>query len=305
MFSVVNNALGVPLITDMQVLQLLTTAESALARAGVEESRLEAELLLRGCLNLSRSRLFLMLDSALTTEQGQTFAKVLSRRCQREPLQYIQGSCEFWSLDFAVNESVLIPRPETEFLLEHVFSTLPDEYLEGKSKKKCLDLCTGSGVIAVVLAQELPTANILAADTSFAALRTAQHNINKHGMEGRIDLIQSDLLTGLLAVPLFDLIVTNPPYIKDGDLPGLEPEVRVWEPQLALSGGSTGMDIIKKICFAAACRLKPGGWLFMEIGSDLAKPVEELFLASNDFERIQILDDWSGRPRVLQAKRIS
>jgi len=157
----------------MLVQQLLKTATAALAGAGVEESDLEAELLLRGCLNISRSRLFLLKDQHIDPVLEQRFQKLLSRRCSREPLQYILGSCEFWSLDFYVAPAVLIPRPETEFLLEHAISTLGLE--RDIPELTVLDLCTGSGVIAVVFAMEFEHAAVTAADYSPAALALVVH----------------------------------------------------------------------------------------------------------------------------------
>jgi len=284
----------------MRVQQLLKNAAAVLAEAGVEESRLEAELLLQGFLNVSRSRLFLLYDKQVEPVQKQRFHELLFRRCRREPLQYILGSCEFWSLDFYVAPAVLIPRPETEFLLEHVFSTLALE--RDIPEFKVLDLCTGSGVIAVVLAREFDHAAVTAADYSHDALSLAQKNIVRHGLTDRINLVCADLLTSFKIGQVFDVIVTNPPYVIAGDLPGLEPEVRDWEPELALSGGKSGMDVIDRICRGAVHHLKPGGWLFMEIGADLEEPVEKTFSSSGRYEQVGIVQDWAGRPRVLQAK---
>lgn len=285
----------------MQVQQLLQNAAAVLAEAGVEESRLEAELLLQDCLDVSRSGLFLLQDYRLSPEQKLLFQEYLSRRRRREPLQYILAGCEFWSLDFKVTPAVLIPRPETEFLLEHVFSTLSDErYLQPQN---VLDLCTGSGVIGVILALEFKQTTVMAVDYSLDALIVARENIAHHGLEERIHLLCADLFTCFSPELFFDVIVTNPPYVKAEDLAGLEPEVRDWEPELALSGGKTGLDVIDSISQDAIKHLKPGGWLFMEIGSDIGESVEHIFAKNGLYEQIKIVEDWSGRPRVLQAKR--
>lgn len=286
----------------MQVDQLLQTAAAALAEAGVAESRLEAELLLQGCLGVSRSRLFLLNNQQVDSQVEQKFQHCLSRRCNREPLQYIQGSCEFWSLDFQVTPAVLIPRPETEFLLEHTLSTLAKVQPQS-SPRKILDLCTGSGVIAVVLAREFAGAAVTAVDCSWQALQVARKNIVCHGLAERIDLVCADLLTSFRPGFCFDLIVTNPPYVLSGDLAGLEPEVRDWEPVLALSGGTAGIDSIERICWNAALYLQPGGWLFMEIGADIEAPVVKVFTECGQYRRVSVSDDWAGKPRVLQAKR--
>ena len=286
----------------MQVQQLLKIAVAALADAGVGDSKLEAELLLRDCLGVSRSRLFLLHDQLVKPNLEQQFQDVLSRRCRREPLQYILGNCEFWSLDFHVAPAVLIPRPETEFLLEHVFSTLDSE--RDSSELTILDLCTGSGVVGVVLAIEYDHSVVTAVDYSLDALAVARKNIVRHDLEERINLVCADLLTCFRPDQVFDVIVTNPPYVKDCDLSGLEPEVREWEPELALSGGETGMDVINRICEEAFHHLKPGGWLFMEIGADIGEQVEHVFAASNRYEQVSVMQDWAGRPRVLQAKLV-
>jgi release factor glutamine methyltransferase len=283
----------------MQVQQLLKTAAATLAEAGVEDSRLEAELLLRDCLGMPRSHLFLLHDQQVKPKLEQRFQQYVTRRYRREPLQYILGSCEFWSLDFHVAPAVLIPRPETEFLLEHVFSTLGFE--RDLPELKILDLCTGSGVVGVVLAMEFDHAAVTAVDYSPDALAVAQENIVYHGLEERINLVCADLLIGFRPDQVFDVIVTNPPYVKACDLSGLEPEVRDWEPELALSGGETGMDVINRICDDACYHLKPGGWLFMEIGADIGDQVKHLFTASERYEQVKIVNDWAGRPRVLQA----
>lgn len=300
-------------MTGVQVHQLLTAATASLAEAGVDDSALEAELLLRHCLGVSRSTLFLLHDQAVAPDKEQYFQELLQRRCLREPLQYIIGSCEFWSLEFLVSPAVLIPRPETEFLLEHCFSTLQQHENKQENSnpnsdhpQRILDLCTGSGVIATVLAQEFPQSTVVASDYSHDALEVAQHNISRHNLKDRIQLLQADLLTAFPCTstsPTFDLIVSNPPYIKAGDISTLEPEVRDWEPHLALSGGNTGLESVIRICQDAKPLLHPKGWLFMEIGADIGQEVEQVFLLAEGYENVQVVADWAGHPRVLQAQR--
>lgn len=280
----------------MNIPQLLKDAAAALAQAGVEDSSLEAELLLRHCLSLSRSGLFLRQNETVLPEQAAQLSALLHRRCLREPLQHILGSSEFWGMDFLVSPAVLIPRPETEFLVEHVLSIL-------QSPRRVLDLCTGSGAIAAVLAKELPAAQVIASDCSLAALAMAQANLRRHGLEDRVSLLGADLLTAFRPAPLFDLIISNPPYIKSGDIAALQPEVRDWEPHLALSGGPSGMDAINILCAEAAQILRPDGWLFMEIGADISAETEQALAAAGQYEEIRIISDWAGRPRVAQARR--
>ncbi|WP_339136988.1 MAG: peptide chain release factor N(5)-glutamine methyltransferase [Candidatus Electrothrix sp. GW3-4] len=289
----------------MLVHQLLRSATSTLAEAGLEDSALEAELLLRHCLDISRSKLFLLHDQSVEQKTEYRFRELLQRRCQREPLQYIIGSCEFWSLEFFVSPAVLIPRPETEFLLEHCFATLLHNAATGQQPQRILDLCTGSGAIAVVLAKKFPQSRVIASDFSQEALRVANKNISCHKLDDRIHLLRADLLTAFSCTPLFDLIVTNPPYVKADDILTLEPEVRDWEPHLALSGGKRGLDSIARICQDTLPLLQPGGWLFMEIGADIRQEVEQVFLKNGGYEQVRVVDDWAGRPRVLQARRQS
>ena len=284
----------------MQVQHLLKSAAVCLSKAGVESSSLEAELLLLACLGISRSALFLMGEEQIDAATCKQYQEFTSRRCKREPLQYIIGCCEFWSLDFYVTPAVLIPRPETEFLLEHAFTVVAGN--EQKIPSLCLDLCTGSGVISVVLAKEYPKARIHASDYSVEALEVARRNIDSHNLAERITLICTDLFTGFDDKTQWDLIVTNPPYVKSTDIADLEPEVRDWEPDLALSGGVSGLAIIQQICHQAYRHLQKGGWLFMEIGADIAIPVFNLFQNSGRYERIKIVPDLAGRPRVLQAR---
>ena len=290
----------------VHVHQLLTAATRSLTEAGIEDSTLEAELLLRHCLDVSRSKLFLLHDKPLKEEVKLRFQELLQRRCQREPLQYITGNCEFWSLEFLVSPAVLIPRPETEFLLEHCFFTLQQQENSNPNSdhpQRILDLCTGSGVIATVLAQKFPQSTVIASDYSQDALGVAQQNISRHKLKDRIQLLQADLLTAFPSVPLFDLIVTNPPYIKAGDISTLEPEVRDWEPHLALSGGNTGLESVVRICQDALPLLQSNGWLFMEIGADIGKETEQVFLEAGGYENVKVVADWTGHPRVLQAQR--
>ncbi len=285
----------------MTLAQHLHAAAVCLAQAGVASSTLEAELLLRHCLQLSRSALFLQAQRTLQPEEEAQFQELVARRCRREPLQYLVGSCEFWSLDFHVSPAALIPRPESEFLVTHALNTLAGA---DQIPHNILDLCTGSGVLAVVLAQEFPQAHIQALDLSWEALQLARHNIEYHGLTERIHLICADLLTCFAPSPLFDLIVTNPPYIKAVDIPTLEPEVRDWEPHLALSGGPTGMDCITQIFESGAAYLQEGGWIFMEIGADLEQEVLHSIHAVDCYDQIQVLADWAGLPRVAQARKV-
>ncbi len=225
---------------------------------------------------------------------------VLDRRCLREPLQYIFGSLEFWSREFAVSPDVLVPRPETEFLLEHALAMVR----QGSGPPRlALDLCTGSGIIAVILALEL-SCPVLAVDCSPAALAVARRNVLRHRVGDRVMLFCADLFSALPTRPCLDLVLSNPPYVAERELETLEPEVRQWEPRIALAGGPDGLDVIRRIAAGCAACLRPGGWLFMEIGYDQGQAVSDLFSSPGlGFVDVAVLPDLGGRPRVLQARK--
>jgi release factor glutamine methyltransferase len=285
----------------MQVHQLRTSAAATLAGAGIEQAELEAELLLRHCLGCSRSGLFLRLDETLDPRDEEAVNRLVARRCTREPLQYITGSCEFRSLEFTVTPAVLIPRPETEILVDLALAGLARD---NNPHPLVLDLCTGSGCIGASLALELPGARVIGCDLSPGALAVARGNLRRHGLEERVLLLCGDLMTAFDQGLRFDAIVTNPPYVVSSDLAGLQPEVRDFEPRQALDGGEDGLDCIRKIRDQARCFLRPGGRLFMEIGSDIEAGVLQTFRKCGAFSELQVHPDLAGLPRVLQARLI-
>jgi len=281
----------------MRIDALLADAAARLAAAGIADAAPDARLLLQHVTGLSRSQLVLRADQDVDETVLARYRELLARRCQRIPLQHLTGSQEFWSLDFAVSPAVLIPRPETEFLLEQVLATCT-----GGTMTRALDLCTGSGVIAVVLARELGCP-VVAADIAEAALRVAQENSVRHGTVDRVLPLCCDLFAALTPCAVFDLIVSNPPYVAEEEIDGLEPEVGRAEPRLALSGGPGGMGCIERIAAEARHHLRPGGWLFLEIGADQGERVDRLFRSAvPGYGQVRVIDDWAGRPRVLRAR---
>ncbi len=286
----------------MSFAQLYRQAVRRLSQAGIDEAGNDAILLLEWCFGLTRSLLFLHGEQEADVERLPCFEDALERRAAREPLHYITGICEFWSLDFVVSPAVLIPRPETEFLLDHTLSTFGPA---GFSGGPVLDMCTGSGVIAVVLALELGADRVIAVDQSFAALQVARGNIQKHRQSGRVDLLCSDLFSAIRPGPAFELIVANPPYVAGGVLASLQPEVRDWEPEAALAAGSRGLDVIERLVRQAPSFLRPGGWLFLEIGADQEAAVYRLAAGQDGsaYDSVAVVSDWAGRPRVLQARK--
>ena len=283
----------------MQISGLIVAATRQLAEAGIEEATLDARLLFEHLTGLGRTHLVLHGDEEVAEAIVADYQQLVERRCERVPLHHLTGTREFWSLTFAVSPAVLIPRPETEFLLECALAACKEE----APVCRALDLCTGSGVIAVVLAHELGC-QVTAADCSAAALAVAADNVARHQVADRVSLVRGDLFDRLDPHAPFDLIVTNPPYIAEEEIDLLEPEVACAEPRLALSGGSDGLRVIARIAIDAAAYLRPGGWLFVEIGADQGRSAPALFATSGTrWESVRVLDDWAGRPRVLQARR--
>ncbi len=281
----------------MTVDSLIEAGCKQLAQAGIADASLDARLLFQHLTAMSRSEIVLNGNRLVDDSTSEAYYRLIARRCTRTPLQYLTGSREFWSLDFLVTPDVLIPRPETEFLLERALASC-----SGRTIHRALDLCTGSGVIGVVLAKELGCC-VDAVDISPSALMVAAENIIRHQVGLQVSLICSDLFSALHRKKSYDLIVSNPPYIADDQLERLEPEVSQAEPRLALSGGASGLEIIARIAAEAGCYLRPDGCLFVEIGSDQEAGATVLFTAAKEqYGQVRVINDWSGRPRVLQAQ---
>lgn len=288
---------------DRVLKDVFQEGKDLLNKAGIVSYQLDAELLLGHCLQKSRTQLILDSDHPVSHSKYQIFKKMLKRRLRSEPIAYIIGEREFWSLPFTVNRHVLIPRPETEFLLEKVFSEV-----SGSSKEivNCADLCCGSGVIAVVLALELHVP-VTALDISDKALEVARENIVRHGVEKLVVTVSSDLYSRLSREKKFDLIVTNPPYVSKRDIEqNIDLEVSGYEPKLALDGGEDGLEIIRKIAHESLNRLTPEALFLMEFGADQGEEIKSIFcnqsLGDKRYESVQIFKDYSERDRVLLAK---
>lgn len=280
--------------------QLYLEGVQRLAAAGVAEPEVEAALLLGHVLGHSRTQFFLALEQEIPTPQLALFKTLLSRRLLREPLAYIIGEQEFWSLPFTVSRQVLIPRPETEELLEKIFATVRQE---GLPSGPVLDLGVGSGAITVVLARELPERLVFGADLSPAALEVARENSLRHQVQSRIFLLNSDWLTAIKQERRFALVVSNPPYIADAVLDTLQPEVRDFEPHRALSGGADGLSEIRALAAQVHRVMLAGGLFFMEIGADQQEAVLKIFSSFPEYDRLQVHPDLAGLPRIFQARR--
>lgn len=286
----------------MRVVDVLADAADLLQKAGVTDYERDARTLLEFTLGKSRSELFLAAREVIEDDLILLYKTLISRRVQREPVAYIIGEKEFWSLPFTVTPDVLIPRPETEFLLEQVFSkTSQNNYSRGK----IVDLCCGSGVIATVLAKETGK-EVVAIDVSSKALEVSRLNLKRHKLLDKVQLLMGDLLEAINQEAVCSLIVTNPPYVSKLDVAGnLEPEVAEFEPHLALDGGERGMELIKKIRVQAENVLLPRGQLFMEFGAEQGDEVTKLFSSrihgQSGFSKVEIIKDYAGRDRVLHA----
>jgi len=280
--------------------EALTNAENTLRDAGVENARLEAEGLLAHSLKAGRAALYARLKEELGDEAAWSFLGLVGRRAAREPSQYLTGEAEFCGLTFSVTPAVLIPRPETEILVEEGAG-----YLKENAAALVADLGTGSGCIAVSLALRLPGAQVYAVDSSVFALEVAGKNARAHGVDGRVKFLLGDLFGPLESEGLsgkLDLIVSNPPYIPSGEIPGLQPEV-LYEPIGALDGGPDGLEFIKWLINRSPVYLKAGGWLLIEIGMGQADSVRSLVEAEAALEYIGFIKDFAGIERVLVAKR--
>jgi release factor glutamine methyltransferase len=281
----------------MRIDALLAEATRQLNTAGIAEGALDARLLLQHLTGLTRSQIVLHATRLLDPQTRARYLELINQRSRRIPLQYLTGSQEFWSLDFTVTPAVLIPRSETEYLLEQVLATCKETGVV-----TALDLCTGSGVIAVVLAKELKC-NVVAADISEVALKVTRCNVGRHGVADLVQPLCSDFFSALDLHHPFDLIVSNPPYVAEEEIDALEPEVGRAEPRLALSGGPGGMHCINRIAQEARHHLRPGGWIFLEIGADQGGAADRLFRSTvPGYTEVQVLNDWAGQPRVLRAR---
>jgi len=295
----------------LNIKEVLARSAQWLAEKGLESPRLDAEVLLAHLLAMSRLELYLAWDRLLNDKQKEQYRDLLKRRANHEPVAYIVGRREFHSLDFRVTPDVLIPRPETELLVELALQRVRGDAVSGvdgmdgmdgvSRPLRIADVGTGSGAIAVVLARELPEARLTATDDSEPALKVARHNAETHGVAQRIVFRCVSLLEGLEGS--FDLIVSNPPYIAERDRETLPLDVVRYEPTRALFAGEDGLEVIRLLIPEAAERLAPGAALLLEIGAEQAAAVQELFAADGRYETAEPHQDFRGIERVVSAVR--
>jgi release factor glutamine methyltransferase len=278
---------------------LIAWAKDYLTRYGVSSPRLSAELMLGNALGYSRVELYMRYDQPLKKAELNCFKELLLRRRGHEPMAYILGEKEFWGLDFKVGPGVLVPRPETEHLVEEALARLP----KGEPLR-ILDLCTGSGAIALSLAMELPQAEVCAVELEHEALKYAQYNLDRHELNGRVNLYQGSLYDPVApAGGFFEMITANPPYIPQREYDELSPGVKEFEPEKALLAGKDGLEITRHIIRGSGAFLRAGGWLLVELGAGQAQAATAIARASGIFEEVAVAPDLAGIDRVLICQR--
>jgi release factor glutamine methyltransferase len=279
--------------------QLISWGEQVLKACGLENARREAEILLAHCLGKPIPYLLMGLNDPVSPEKDNRYRELIVKRQTGYPLQYLTGTQNFMSLDFEVNEGVLIPRWDTEILVERAL-----ELLIGQDHSRVVDVGTGSGAIAVSLAKYHGGCSIFALDLSPVALAVAKRNAARHGVQDKITFLAGDFLEPVLNTPeyqglKFDLVISNPPYIARGELKNLPPDVQR-EPHLALDGGVDGLDCYRRLVPQAKNVLRPGGYVLLEIGWDQAEEVKEICRA-NGFGKISVFQDYGQRDRVVSG----
>ena len=278
----------------MQLRDAIHNAAQRLEAAHVGSPRMNAELLAMFVLGCDRVYLYAHSERPLTRDEIASYDDALSERARGVPAQYITGHQEFWGLDVIVSPAVLIPRPETEHVIETMLELARD-----RPANNVVDVGTGSGCIALALAKEFPQARIHATEISVEALEIARANAARHQLEDRIQFHETDLLAGM-EEGAFDYVISNPPYIGDWEVDSVEAQVRRFEPRLALFAGPSGLEVFARLIPEAHKALQPGGWLIMEIGHRSRERVCELL---KDWEEIRIANDLQGIARVVAARR--
>jgi len=286
------------------VRRALRQATASLSDAGIESARLDAELLLAEALGLDRSMLYLHYEAPLDARAEERFRSLLARRVDGEPAAYITGRREFWSLDFLVTPAVLVPRPETEMLVEVAVGLFEADSQISDRKFQILDLGTGSGAIAVALAKEIVGSEIWATDISPGALEVARANARRLGVDEKIQFLHGDLFEPVSdRGEIFDLIVSNPPYVRSDEIDKLPRDVRDFEPRIALDGGADGLEFYRRIIPRALGYLTMGGFLAVEIGADMGEDVARLFTDAGGYAPPQLYHDLAGKERIVCARR--
>ncbi len=283
----------------MQIHYILASAEAFLRSNGLSTPRLDAEVLLAACLTCDRLSLYTNRSDPVADEKAADFKSWVTRRAWGEPVAYIVGGKEFWSLDFSVDSNVLIPRPDTEVLVEEVLR-ISAEYAD-KDGVTLLDVGTGSGAISVAVAHERRNLTVLAIDSSLHAVKVARKNALRHNVLEKIFFVCGNMLESISGK--FDIVVSNPPYISDGEYDTLSREVRDYEPPGALISGPEGTEFHRHLIRGAEDILNRGGWLVMEMGAGQRVSIEDMLRESDAYDRVHCRRDYGGIERVIMARR--
>ena len=277
------------------VKRILDWTVQFLKERGSSTPRLDAEILLAFARKCQRIQLYTQFDQPLTDDQRTIMRDLVKRRAAAEPVAYLVGHREFFSLDFLVKPGVFIPRPDTEIL---VLAAL--DVLKEKSSPQVLELCSGTGCIPIAIAKNHPTVQLTTVEISPQVMEITRANIQKHQIEDRVRVLPGDLFEPIPAERQFDLIVSNPPYVQRGEIPGLAADIRNHEPHLALDGGSDGLDVIRLLVRESPGRLKPGGWLMFELSPEQAEAAMQL-LTEAGYSNVGFRNDLSGQARVVMG----
>lgn len=284
----------------MNVLSVLQRTAEFLAKKGIENARREAEWILSHELGMSRLNLYLQFERELTEQELERLREKVRKRAQRIPLAYVLGSAVFCGIELKVSPAVLIPRPETELLAEESFLWVKEYSKQLDRSIRILDIGTGSGCLAIFFALKFPNAEVVAVDISKDALELAKENARHYEVEDRIKFILSDVFSAIPTDFKFDLIVSNPPYIPTDQIEFLQPEVKDYEPRVAIDGGKDGLSVIKKIAKEGINFIKPGGRLYMEFAFGQADQIKDLF-SRLGWRILSIIPDLQNIPRILVA----
>ncbi len=291
-------------VAPWTVRRLLEWTTTFFTRKEIDSPRLSAELLLAHVLSVARIKLYTDYERPLSDHQLATYRELVRRAGEHEPIAYLTGKAHFFHLEFQVTRDVLIPRPETETIVEHVLQLARNK--GGFEAPRVLDLCTGSGCIAAAIAHHLKSATVFATDVSDKALKLAQKNIERLGLSDRVTLLDGDLfdaLSGQVDLHPFDLIVSNPPYIPTNQLTALDKNVRDFEPLSALDGGLDGLTLHRRILTDAPDRLVSGGRIYLEIAFDQGPLAMDVGRGYDVYDEVKILKDSGGRDRILSARK--
>jgi release factor glutamine methyltransferase len=284
------------------IIQLLNETQKYFKKKGIESPRLDAEILLAFALNKERIKLYIDFESPINDKELSTFRELVKRRAKREPVAYITGFKEFWSTTLKVTEDVLIPRPETELIVEQTLKLIKSNHSKG-NKIVAADIGTGSGAISIALAIECSDISFLSVDISLKALKVAKENIYLNGLEAQVFAVCADSYYAFKEIEVFDFILSNPPYVLMSDIAGLQPEITDFEPYLALDGGEDGLDFYRN-SLPGLCRLlKSGGFAVFEIGDEQGESVTGIFEESGAFVEVDVLKDYSGQDRLITARK--